>query len=131
MALFLVLRAMVVPEDFGKYGHYRAGALDAVRDKPPAYAGQEACAVCHEEAVTARKAGRHVNVACEACHGPLGAHANDPAAQAPKLPDTTALCRRCHEKDAAKPRGFPQVVSAEHSGGSPCKACHKPHNPKL
>jgi hypothetical protein len=47
------------------------------------------------------------------------------------LPDVANLCRRCHEKDAAKPAGFPQVVTAEHSGGALCTACHLPHNPHL
>ena len=41
------------------------------------------------------------------------------------------LCRRCHEKDAAKPAGFPQVATVEHSGGVLCNRCHQPHNPHL
>ena len=41
-----------------------------------------------------------------------------PAPLKPKLPDVANLCRRCHEKDAAKPKTFPQVVTAEHSGGA-------------
>jgi hypothetical protein len=131
LALFMVLRGMVVPKDFGKYGHYRAGALDAAAAKPLGYAGQEACAMCHDEQVSARNAGRHAKIACEACHGPLAAHANDPASLTPKRPDTAVLCKRCHEKDAAKPKTFPQVVTAEHSGGAACKTCHKPHNPHL
>jgi len=76
-------------------------------------------------------AGRHATVACEACHGPLAKHADDPGANVPKLPQVGDLCRRCHEKDAAKPQGFPQVVTAEHSGGVPCDSCHQPHNPHL
>ena len=54
-------------------------------------------------------------MACEACHGPLATHANDPSALKPTLPNVADLCRRCHEKDAAKPKKFPQVVTAEHS----------------
>jgi cytochrome c553 len=70
-------------------------------------------------------------VACETCHGPLAKHADDPSAVAPKLPAVAALCVRCHEKDTAKPKTFPQVVSTEHSGGMACNECHKPHNPQL
>jgi cytochrome c553 len=70
-------------------------------------------------------------VACETCHGPLAKHADDPAANVPKLPSVATLCARCHEKDTAKPKSFPQVVTVEHSGGLACNECHKPHNPHL
>jgi predicted CXXCH cytochrome family protein len=122
---------MVVPKDFGKYGHYRAGALDAAAAKPVSYAGQEACAMCHEEQVSARSGGRHAGIACESCHGPLAAHANDPTSLTPKRPDSGVLCVRCHEKDAAKPKAFPQVATAGHFTGEACHTCHKPHNPHL
>jgi protein-arginine kinase activator protein McsA len=41
------------------------------------------------------------------------------------------LCARCHAKDTAKPKTFPQVITAEHSGGVVCNTCHQPHNPHL
>jgi len=41
------------------------------------------------------------------------------------------MCWRCHEKAAAKPKDFPQVITAEHSGGVACNSCHQPHNPHL
>src|ERR1035438_1311476 len=75
--------------------------------------------------------GKHAHVACEAGHGRLARHAEDPAANVPKLPTVATLCVRCHEKDTAKPKTFPQVVSVEHSGGMACNNCHKPHNPHL
>jgi hypothetical protein len=131
MCVFLVVRAAVMPRDFGKYGHYRAGALDLVRSHPIAYAGQDTCVMCHDDQAKARASGKHAHVACEACHGPLAKHAGDPEANVPKLPEVANLCRRCHEKDAAKPQGFPQVATAEHSGGVACNACHQPHNPHL
>jgi hypothetical protein len=131
LGCFVLVRSAVIPKEFGKYGHYRPGALESVRALPIAFAGQEACAMCHEDQVKARSAGRHAHVACEACHGPLAAHADDPSAVKPKLPDAGTLCRRCHEKDAAKPKTFPQVATAEHSGGQVCTVCHQPHNPHL
>jgi hypothetical protein len=130
LGLFIAIRAAVIPEGFGKYGHYRAGALEANRAKPISYAGQATCVLCHEDQGKSRAAGRHANVACEACHGPLAKHADDPASLKPTRPDTANLCRRCHEKDAAKPEKFPQVVTAEHSGGAACNTCHQPHNPR-
>lgn len=131
LGLFLIIRAAVIPKEFGKYGHFRPAALDAIRARPIAYAGQDACVLCHDDQAKARAAGKHAHVACEACHGPLAKHADDPSANVPKLPDVANLCRRCHEKDAAKPKNFPQVVTAEHSSGMLCSACHQPHNPHL
>jgi hypothetical protein len=49
----------------------------------------------------------------------------------PALPDSAALCAKCHERVSARPKSLPQVVSNEHSGGEPCKGCHQPHSPKL
>jgi len=131
LGIFLLVRGAVIPKSFGEYGHYRPGALDTVRQQPVSYAGQATCVLCHDDQAKVRALGRHAHVACEACHGPQAQHAENPAAQKPQLPDVANLCRRCHEKDAAKPKGFPQVVTAEHSGGVVCTSCHQPHNPHL
>lgn len=128
---FLVIRRAVVPADFGKYGHFRAASMDDVRARPIKFAGREACEACHSDQVEAKSKGKHANVACEACHGPLANHAEDPGSVVPQLPDTAVLCVRCHEANSAKPKNFPQVVSADHSAGLPCNTCHKPHNPKI
>lgn len=129
--LFLGLRAMLVPPSFGRYGHYRAAVLDEIRARPVAFAGQAVCAGCHAEEAAARDAGRHAGLACEACHGPASAHADDPAGVRPAKPEITPLCSGCHEADAAKPKWFKQVVTSEHSGGAGCDGCHSPHNPKM
>ena len=131
LGIFLIVRAIIIPKAFGQYGHYRPAALLEARQRPISYAGQDQCVMCHAEEAKTRAAGKHAHVACEACHGPLAGHASDPAAHVPKLPDVANLCRRCHEKDAAKPPTFPQVVTAEHSGGMLCNSCHQPHNPHL
>ena len=131
LGLFLVIRGAVVPKGFGQYGYFRPGALAAIRQHPVAYAGQATCVVCHEEEGKLRATGKHARVACEACHGPLAKHADDPSSNIPKLPAAATLCARGHEKDTAKPKTFPQVVTAEHSGGLACNTCHKPHNPHL
>ena len=131
LAIFLVIRQAVIPKQFGLYGHYRPGALNQLRSHPIAYAGQQQCATCHDDQAQVRAAGKHARVACEACHGPLAKHADDPGADLPKLPEVAGLCVRCHEKDAAKPQWVPQVVSSEHSSGVVCNTCHKPPNPKI
>lgn len=130
---FLVFRRAMVPAGFGELGHYRAGAIDEIAAKPMAFAGQDNCQLCHADQFKARSAGRHAGVKCEACHGPLAAHADSGGeGEKPKIADVAALCKTCHEKDAAKPRAFPQVATAEHYGGSdPCTSCHVPHAPKM
>jgi hypothetical protein len=61
---------------------------------------------------------------------PLLRHAEDPSVK-PVLPDTAVLCARCHTASAARPKGFSQVVPAEHSNGMPCETCHNPHSPGM
>jgi hypothetical protein len=131
LGIFLLVRSAVVPKSFGRFGHYRAAALDTIRLRPVSFAGQDTCVACHDDQAKTRALGRHAHVACEACHGPQAQHADDPVAHIPQLPDVANLCRRCHEKDAAKPKAFPQVVTAEHSAGALCNSCHQPHNPHL
>ena len=127
--LFLVLRAVFVPRSFGLYGHYRADALQEITARPISYAGHKACADCHDDVVQSKASGKHATVNCEACHGPLEKHVEDPAGVAPQLPDTGVLCARCHESNLAKPKAFPQVDTKDHSGGEKCKTCHNPHSP--
>ena len=127
---FLVLRSALVPKTFGQYGHYRGAALAEVRQQAITFAGRQACEPCHDEVVTAKSKGRHAAVGCEACHGPLAKHADDPSTK-PQLPDSAVLCARCHEANSARPKRFPQVVLEEHSGGAPCTSCHQPHQPKI
>jgi len=131
LAIFLVLRAAVVPHSFGEYGHYRGAAIAETAARPIAFAGHETCEACHADVVEQKKQGKHVVVACEACHGALAKHADDPAAITPGKLDTAVVCARCHEANSAKPKGFPQVVTADHSGGIACDTCHQPHRPKI
>ena len=78
VVVFLVIRKAVVPAGIGKYGHYRAGALDDVRARAVSFAGRQACEACHSEVVQTKSQGKHAQVGCEACHGPLAGHAGDP-----------------------------------------------------
>ena len=129
--LFLALRAYLVPRSFGEYGHYRGDALLETAARPVNFAGHRACQDCHADIVDKKAAGKHVNVNCEACHGPLAKHVEDPTSMEPAKLDTALLCVRCHEANTAKPRNFPQVASAEHSSGLPCDTCHQPHSPAI
>ncbi|MDR3734913.1 MAG: multiheme c-type cytochrome [Acidobacteriaceae bacterium] len=128
--VFWGVRGFVVPRSFGQYGHYRGNAISDVAGRPIHFAGHEACEACHADVVAVKSTGKHAQLHCEACHGPLANHAADPSITPPKL-DTALLCVRCHEASAARPKNFPQVVSADHSNGLPCETCHQPHSPAL
>ena len=127
--VFLALQVLLVPEGFGVYGHYRAGALEENRARPVAFAGRAACVECHADAADAAKGGRHEAIRCEACHGPLAGHAGDPTEKKALRPDSRVLCARCHAANVARPARFPQVEVADHMGGEACTTCHVAHNP--
>jgi hypothetical protein len=129
--VFLVVRHYIVPKSFGQYGHYRGAAIGEIAARPIKYAGHEACETCHVDVLDVKKAGKHAHVNCEACHGPLAKHADDPTAMTPVKPDTAVICAQCHTASAAKPKGFPQVIPDDHSTGLPCETCHKPHSPAM
>ena len=128
---FFGLRALVVPKSFGEYGHYRGAAIGEIAAHPLHFAGHQSCENCHTDVAATKSAGKHAQVNCEACHGPLQKHAEDPASLDPGKPDTAVLCVRCHAASAARPKNFPQINAADHSGGVPCETCHKPHNPAI
>lgn len=150
---FLILRAWLVPPDFGVYGFYRAGALDDARKHPIAFAGQAACEECHAgiydppdeikiedrlDAATVAKGGwpvakeadnKHAILRCEACHGPLAFHVDDPEKPVAEV-GKDALCMSCHREVAGRPPAQPQVVAGDHGENDPCISCHKPHRPR-
>lgn len=128
--VFLFLRHLVVPKSFGQYGHYRGAAIAEIAARPVHFAGHDTCETCHADVATAKSGGKHLTVNCEACHGALANHANDPASVQPAKLDTATLCIRCHAASAARPKTFPQITE-DHSGGLPCETCHKPHSPAI
>lgn len=129
VVVFLVLRAALTPDDFGELGHYRTGALEDNRNVAVRFASRAACAECHDGAPGELAGGAHAAVGCEACHGPLAAHASEPDVESPPELDVRSLCESCHTATAAKPGWFPQVVPVEHAGDEACDDCHHPHQP--
>jgi uncharacterized CHY-type Zn-finger protein len=129
IGLFLVLRWLLVPADYGLIGPYRAGALAQNQAKPIVYAGQVACVECHTDVAEIRKTNAHAQISCESCHGPLAAHATDPGVTA-RRPDPRATCAVCHLPDAAKPADFKTVTFAEHADDGACTTCHPAHAPR-
>src|ERR1700692_2386843 len=90
-AVLLLIRAHFIPKSFGQYGHYRGDALAESSNQPLSYAGHQACEDCHSDVLAIKKAGKHMGVNCESCHGPLAKHAEDPASFVPQLPDTGVI----------------------------------------
>lgn len=122
-------RAILIPEDFGEYGHFRSSAIDENISVPIKYAGQAICADCHDDVVEVKEVGYHRGVACEVCHGPAAAHVEDEESVELRVPRGRGYCPLCHEYLPSRPTGFPQVVSASHNPIQPCVRCHEPHDP--
>ncbi len=130
---FLAIRHLLVPETFGKYGHYRAASVDEIAALPMHYAGEAACKRCHSQQAADKAKSSHKHIACESCHGALLAHVENPKSDTkprrPKEAEMRAFCGRCHAKSVSKPAKFPQVDLAVHNPDAPCNMCHQPHQP--
>ena len=127
---FFLAQRLLVPEGFGKHGHYRAGATEERRQLPSVFAGRAACEECHTDVAETNAKGKHARPACEACHGALAVHAADPSVK-PTRPDGRALCLRCHTELVGRPSSFPQIDVAEHAPKGACTECHAAHDPGL
>jgi len=125
----LFLRHRFIPESFGELGHFRANAIPAIAGQAPRYAGAGACVECHEEEGKIKQASYHRNVGCETCHGAGAAHADAPDETTPIRPTRREDCLRCHQYEATRPTGFPQVISSLHNPNKLCITCHNPHDP--
>lgn len=127
---FVLIRSVLVPDDFGQYGHFRASALGEIMSQNVQYAGQKACSDCHSDMVELKDTGYHKTVACEVCHGPAAAHIDDVETVKLAAPRERDYCPLCHEYLPSRPTGFPQIVTASHNPMKACITCHNPHSPK-
>ena len=131
----LVLRAHLVPDTFGEFGHYRAAAMAEEPLRETRYAGQAACEECHDDVTAVHAKDVHASVQCETCHGPGVKHIDDPDVpmrQANRKDD----CLVCHRTLDARPGSFPQVDWTEHfefvgvvDTNIACVRCHSGHEP--
>ncbi|MBI5881590.1 MAG: hypothetical protein HZB91_00565 [Elusimicrobia bacterium] len=134
ITVFLVVRAVVKPESYGKIGRYRAEALDDSKALPVRYAGQKECGPCHKAQVKEKAGSSHSGVSCESCHGALAAHVAAPKGAKPAKPaeaEMRRFCLRCHEASVSKPAKFPVQDGTKHNPDMACGMCHKPHAPKI
>ena len=138
VALLLIVRAMVVPADFGvhgksfTYGFHRESNIDEWKAFKVKYQGKQYCKECHEEKVAENLASPHSVIQCENCHGPAIDHPDDPET----LPIETdrSLCLRCHAYlpyPQSNRATMPSVDPHEHNPDANCIECHNPHHPNL
>lgn len=140
--LFLVVRTVMVPENFGihggyTYGYFRAESEQEQASGVPVYRGSEKCKECHDPQYAIWSSGRHSSVGCETCHGNWKAH-NSNRKEAVIKDTSVQACMVCHAKIAGRPEGFPQIDSisqhvndkgGQYQEGQSCSVCHNPHSP--
>jgi hypothetical protein len=130
IALFLFVRHFLVPESFGKYGPYRANALNDFDKLEIHYAGQQACLDCHQDIQDLKAKDVHSAIHCETCHGPGQKHVISSDSADIVIPGGRDFCGNCHKKNAAKsPDAIKQVDLKEHNVPKNCIECHNPHQP--
>jgi hypothetical protein len=134
-------RAALLPAGFGKYGHYRAGAVEDEARREIRNMTNDSCLACHPDIKRVHLDGVHKTVSCEFCHGPLADHVKDNQVIG-KLPvkrdlEIKDLCLRCHNQiirarpgEAIKMIAMPKhleekQVQVEHN----CNQCHHVHSP--
>lgn len=151
IAVFLVaaliigigVRTVMVPDSFGKYGHYRAAAIEDEMNREIRNGTNGSCLACHPYIKEMHFSGVHKTVSCEFCHGPVADHIQDNRVIA-KLPkkqggEIRALCLRCHNQIIrARPREVIKMVAMpdhlqkknvrlDHN----CNQCHNVHAPLM
>lgn len=138
VAVVLVARQFMVPEDFGVHGEsftynfYRLGNVDEWKAFPVKYQGRERCARCHEENAEEMAGSRHARMQCENCHGPGAGHPKE-VRQLP-IDGSRDLCLRCHQKleyPSSLRAELPGINGERHGKNRECRKCHNPHHPDL
>jgi hypothetical protein len=130
IGLFLLARYFLIPESFGKYGYYRALALEENAALKPQYAGKESCTECHDDIAEAKSLDIHADLSCETCHGPGRGHVDNPDSVKVSKPSGREFCGLCHSMNPARDRNVVnQVDLNEHNIGKDCIECHNPHKP--
>jgi predicted CXXCH cytochrome family protein len=138
IALLLVIRHFMVPDDFGVHGKsftynfHRLGNVDDWKNFKAKYQGREYCRECHEDNIEEIKGSRHRIIQCENCHGPAIDHPDNP--EKLTIDPSRDLCLRCHAALAYpdNPRArIKSIDPAKHNADSACIVCHNPHNPEL
>lgn len=136
-----VVKAQLLPDSFGVYGHFRADAIDEAAQLPIRHGTNASCLTCHTYEAAIHLKGRHSTISCEFCHGTYADHVKEGkkigALPVKKEKEITTLCLRCHNteikarseqviKTVAMPGHLQdQKVKITHT----CNQCHHVHAP--
>lgn len=139
----VIARHFMIPESFGREGHYRYASLTEFMAQPLVHGSRTSCAQCHEKEYDAQKEGPHAPVSCAGCHAPLSLHAKGEEKIA-DMPSNRSYrgCIVCHQKLRARPQSIKQIVPRKHLEDvgvlepgekipdGACLVCHNPHTTK-
>jgi len=133
-------RSWMVPDTYGdlmgRYGPYRAAALEQIAARPSVIIADSVCHECHQDVEEERTDSKHATVRCIHCHGLARKHVAQAQAAA-KSPDATiapaqewdgdpltkidlyitqdrATCLVCHEENVGMPEWFQKINVEEH-----------------
>lgn len=130
IALFLLIRNLLLPDSFGKYGHYRGDALDEIASGGIKFTNVgETCALCHDSIAGVMSNNFHKSLNCQVCHGPGHLHVDNPEDNKLVKPEGREFCGRCHAMNVARSKDIKQINIEEHNKREDCLNCHNPHEP--
>ncbi|MDH3381460.1 MAG: cytochrome c3 family protein [Flavobacteriaceae bacterium] len=138
VGIFMVIQDFLTPESFGKYGHYRANAIDDNKLVTPQYKGEQKCASCHEDIYDLKSETMefdedeyilHSNLKCETCHTPKIDANTDCKVMPPKIESTREMCGQCHSYQVSRKNKIKMIDLADHNVEKNCIECHNPHKP--
>ncbi|MFC2114373.1 hypothetical protein ACFLRI_03395 [Bacteroidota bacterium] len=130
IGLFLVARHFLIPDSFGKTGHYRFDALAENEAHEAKYMGEASCSDCHSDMAELKAEGLHDGLSCEACHGPGYKHIASGMAEDISKPSGREFCGKCHATIVSRSvDNVLQIDITEHNKNKNCVNCHNPHEP--
>lgn len=141
LILGATLRQVYLPDEFGKDGYFRPGAVEDEANRQARIMSSESCFDCHPLIKKIHVDGVHKTVLCEVCHGAYADHVKDDVVFA-AMPvvrgeDIKPMCVKCHNKiiQAMPPESIKLVAFPEHLEEKKvrthhiCDQCHHVHAP--
>jgi NAD-dependent dihydropyrimidine dehydrogenase PreA subunit len=129
IAIFLVIRSLLIPESFFEYGHYRGNSLIDNANKDLVFANKRTCIECHPDIYEKLLSDLHSGLSCIVCHGPGLEHSISPDSTNIVKKSGRAHCGRCHSINPARAKdAITQIdIAVHHIEKDNCIECHNPH----
>jgi ferredoxin len=105
----------------GVWALSRGSSIGEIAARPVKFAGHETCEGCHTDILDVKKNGKHAHVNCEACHGALANHADDPDDQAGAAGYGRACARAATRRAPPSPRAFRRLCRQITRTGFPAR----------